>query len=150
MLLAGLLAGCGPGGRAWISEDAWHNPLPAETSLAEWDRLPRDRIYEVIEGKIAEAESLLEDVSSVALTDQEASDFIGGPLPAVAGTSPHLVRALFLIRATGSFSVAFLEGQVSVHHGSLGGSPARMNRQPLVLQLDQPPETVYVSVSMAK
>jgi hypothetical protein len=84
------------------------------------------------------------------LTDEEAADLIGEPLPAVPGTEPHLVRGLLLIRATGSFSVLVLDDQVTVHHGSLGRGTSHMVRQPLVLQLERPPGVVYVSVSMAE
>jgi hypothetical protein len=150
LLLAGMLVGCGQSRRAWLSEDEWHNPLPAEISPARWERLDRERIHEVVADGLAGAEELLQDVPGVALTNQEAADLIGRPLPAAPGTQPYLVRGLLLIRATGSFSVHVLEGQVSVYHGSLGGGAAHMTRQPLVLLLEQPPAEVYVSVSMAK
>ena len=65
-------------------------------------------------------------------------------------TTPYLVRGLLLNRATGGFTVYVLEDQVVVYHRSLGRSAVPMTRQPLVLQLQQPPQEVYVAVSMAE
>ena len=88
---------------------------------------------------LADADVLLQEGSSVALTDQQASDLVGEPLPDVSGTQPYLVRALLLNRGTGNFTVYILEDQVSVKHGSLGGHAVPMRRQPLILQLGRCP-----------
>jgi hypothetical protein len=150
IVLAGFLAGCGRDQRAWTGEDEWYNPLPADTHRSEWDYVPRDRFHEVTEVELAGAVGLLQQVSSLALTAQQASDLIGTALPAVPGTQPYLVRGLLLNRGTGSFAVYLMEDQVAVKHGSLGKRAMPMTRQPLVLQLQQAPGEVYVSVSMAE
>jgi len=104
----------------------------------------------VVESKQAKAEELLEDVSIVELTDEQAAEFIGEPLPEAPGTKPYLTRGVYLARGTGSFSVTIYEGQLVVHHGSLGSGGYRMGRQALVLQLERAPAEVFVTCSMAK
>jgi len=150
ILLCGLLAACGQDRRAWTNEDEWYNPHPSGTRLAEWEGLERDRIHEVIEGQLAAAEDLLKETSYLALTPDQASDLLGQSLPPLAGTQPVLVRGLVLNRATGGFGVYVLEDQATVYHRCLGRSAVPMTRQPLVLQLERSPSTVYVAVSMAE
>jgi hypothetical protein len=150
VLLCGFLAGCAHDRRAWTSEDGWYNPHPSGTRLAEWEPLEHGRIHEVSEGQRAAAEDLLREASYVVLTPDQAADLLGQSLPSVAGTQPVLVRGLVLNRATGGFSVYVLEDRVTVYHRCLGRSAVPMTRQPLVLQLERPPTTVYVAVSMAE
>jgi hypothetical protein len=149
IVLSGTLVGC-ISRRAWTTEDSWHNPPSQGALVGEGQRLDRARIHEVVESKQTEAEELLEDVSIVELTDEQAAGFVGQALPAAAGTKPYLARAVYLARATGSFSVIVYEDQLVVHHGSLGSGGYRMGRQALVLQLERAPAEVFVTCSMAK
>jgi hypothetical protein len=149
------MSGCRPGSsstsrRAWSEEDTWYRAPPSGTHLWEWSELDRDRVHEVIVSKKADAEGLLQDVSSVALTGQHAAEFIGGPLPDRPGTKPYLTRGVFLNRETGGFTVYTSGHQVVIHHGSLGRGAVPMSRQPLVLQLEQEPVEVFVVCSMAE
>lgn len=67
-----------------------------------------------------------------------------------AGSSLFLVRAVFLNRDTGGFTVTPVWSDLLVEHGSLGRSAVPMKRQALIVRLPQKPETVFVSCSMAK
>ena len=67
ILLSGLLGGCGQDRRAWTAEDAWVNPLPTGTRLSEWAQIERDRMHEVVDSRLAEAQALLQEVSSVQI-----------------------------------------------------------------------------------
>jgi hypothetical protein len=149
IVLSGALASC-ISRRAWTTEDSWYNP-PSQGALAgQGQGLDRARIHEVVESRQPEAEELLENVSIVELTDEQAAGFIGQALPEVAGTKPYLSRAVYLARGTGSFSVTVYEDQLVVHHGSLGSGGYRMGRQALVLQLERAPAEVFVTCSMTK
>jgi hypothetical protein len=128
----------------------WYNPAPSGALVGEGQRLDRERIHEVIESKEAEAEALLEDVPILELTVEEAAEFIGQPLPEVPGTKPYLTRGVYLAKGTGSFSVTVFEDQLMVVHGSLGSGGYPMNRQALVLQLEEAPSEVFVECWMAK
>jgi hypothetical protein len=147
--LSGALVGC-ISRRAWTTEDPWYNPPPQGALVGEGQRLDRARIHEVVESRHAEAEELLEDVSIVELTDEQAAAFVGQALPKAAGTKPYLTRAVYLARGTGSFSVTVYEDRLAVHHGSLGSGGYPMGRQALVLQLERAPAEVFVTCSMAK
>lgn len=149
ILLSGTLIGC-VSRRAWTTEDSWYNPPPTEALVGQGQRLDRARIHEVLESKQAEVEELLEDVSVVELTDEQAVEFVGQELPEVAGTKPYLTRGVYLARETGSFPVTVYEDQLVVHHGSLGSGGYPMGRQALVLQLERAPAEVFVTCSMAK
>jgi hypothetical protein len=147
--LSGTLIGCIPR-RAWTTEDSWYNPPSQGALVGQGQTLDRARIHEVAESRQAEAEELLEDVSIVEISDEQAAGFIGQALPEVAGTKPYLSRAVYLARGTGSFSVTVYGDQLAVHHGSLGSGGYRMGRQALVLQLERAPAEVFVTCSIAK
>ena len=156
ILLIGMLVGCGrqhasSTQKAWTAEDSWYTGLPSvDPPYWSWPELDHARIHEVVESQQPEAETLLQNVSIVELTSQEAAEFIGEPLPEVPGAEPYLTRGVYLNRGTGSFSVYILEDRLVVHHGSLGSSAVPMKRQALVLQLERSPTEVFVACSMAQ
>ncbi len=149
LILGVAVAGCaaGPG---WTSEDSWYEPPPEGSLRGPGEVLERARIHEVLEAKEAEAEALLEEVAILELTDAQASAFTGETLPQVPGTRAYLVRGVYLSEGTGSFSVTVYDGQLVVFHGSLGSGSYTMRRQALVIQLEQPPDDVFVTCSMTK
>lgn len=150
LFLTLVLFGCGRQ-KAWTTEDSWYNPPPEEKArLSDWQRVDASRVYEVIEPKIAEAEVLLAEVPFVQLSEREAVAFAGKELGEAPGTRPYLVRGLYLNRITGKFIVYTKDGQLRVHHGSMGRQAVPMQRQPLVVQLEQTPAAVYVTVSMVE
>ena len=149
ILLSGILIGCRDQ-RSWTTEDSWYRPPPSGTSFWKWAKLDRARIHEVIESKQSAAESLLQNVAIVELTDQQAAELIGQALPEAPGTKPYLARGVYLNRETGGFSVYILEDQLLIRHSSLGSSPLPMKRQALVLQLEHSPAEVFVTCTMAQ
>ena len=152
LLLAGAtLYGCTSDRRAWTTQDSWYNAPPPETPRrGEWEQLDRARIHEVLESRELQAEELLQDVSIVEVTAEQAAELIGATLPDQPDTQPYLTRGVYLNGGTGSFSVYLLEDQLLVHHGSLGHRAVPMKRQALVLQLEQEPQDVFVTCSMAE
>jgi hypothetical protein len=149
LILVVALAGCaaGPG---WASEDSWYEPPPEGSLRGPGEVLERARIHEVLDSKEADAEALLEKVAILELKDAQATAFTGEPLPQVPGTRAYLVRGVYLSEGTGSFSATVYDGQLVVFHGSLGSGGYTMKRQALVIQLEQPPDEVFVTCSMAK
>jgi hypothetical protein len=154
-LLVHAASGCGlslfsTSRRAWTSKDSWYADLPEDARSGTWSALDRGRIHEVIESRGPQAEELLQDISIVPLTSEEAAEFIGEPLPKAPGTQPYLTRGVYLNRATGAFRVSILKDQLRVHHDSLGGRAVPMKRQALVLQLENKPKELFVTCSMAE
>jgi hypothetical protein len=146
-----MLCGCVSDHRAWTTQDSWYNAAPPEIPRrGEWDRLDRARIHEILESRELQAEELLQDVSIVELTAEQAAGFVGAALPDMPGTQPYLTRGVYLNRGTGAFSVYVLENQLLVHHSCLGRRAVPMKRQALVLQLERKPEDVFVTCSMAE
>ena len=137
--------------RSSTAEDSWYTGLPTESPLNRTcPELDPARIHEVTEASEPLAEQLLQDVSIVALTAEEAAAFVGAPLSEVPGTRPYLLRGVYLNRETGRWSVCILEDQLLVYHGALGSSAVPMKRQALVLQLEREPREVFVACSMAE
>lgn len=154
-LLAFVTCGCGgtPSSTSQFttSGDPWYTGLPSEGSLYwTWSELDRARVHEVIESRQTDAEVLLQDVSILEISDQQATEFIDTALPDVPGTKRYLARGLYLNRGTGRFTIYIAEDQLVVHHGSLEATSRPMKRQALVLQLEQKPAEVFVYCSMAK
>jgi len=149
ILLSSLLCGCAP--KAWTVEDPWYSLPPKELrKLSEWEKLDESRYREVLASKMPEAEALLQDVSYVELTEQQAADLVDKPLADIPGTKPYLVRGVYLNRITGRFFIYRLGDRVRVHHGSTGKKAVPMKRQALVVRLEQPPQELYVTCSMIR
>jgi hypothetical protein len=146
-----LLLSCGGDNRAWTEKDLWYTGLPSRNEdYRAWPKLDHARIHEVAESKLADAESLLEGGSFVRLDAPQASEFIGQVLPDAPGTTPYLVRGLYLNRGKRQFSVYQAGDRLLIRHDSLGSHAVPMKRQPLVLQLEQSPREVFVYCSMAE
>ena len=141
-----LLAACAP---ASFEADPWYR-VPEDASYRQWPELRGGRIHEVAESELDDAVAQLEQVSIVELTKQEAEELLGKTLPESPGTTPYLVRALFLNTGTGRFLIYMSGDQIAVFHGSLGGGERAMGRQPLVLQLEEAPAEVYVTARMVE
>lgn len=146
VLLASLLVACAPKS---FEPDPWYR-VPEDASYRQWPELRGGRLHEVAESKLDEAVAQLEEVSIVELTEQEAEGLLGKPLPGSPGTTPYLVRAVFLNKGTGRFLIYMSGDQIAVFHGSLGGGERAMGRQPLVLQLEELPAEVYVTARMVE
>jgi hypothetical protein len=137
--------------RSFTTGDPWYTGLPSEGPLYwTWPELDPERIYEVVESKHPDAERLLEDVSILELSDEQAAEFVGVALPGAPGTRPYLTRGLYLNRQTTMFTVYVREDRLVVYHGTLGTSPLPMRRQALVLQLERKPSEVFVTCTMAE
>jgi len=135
---------------AWSSMDSWFHPRQNESHFQQVEKLPDADVMEVAPAKMPEAEEQLRDVVCVELSSQRASELTGQPVKAIAGGSLFLVRAVYLNRGTGKFTVSLSGRNLLVEHGSLGHSAVPMKRQALVVRLRQKPDVVYVSYSMAE
>jgi hypothetical protein len=148
LLLIGLLLGCRDE-RAWTSADSWYNPPLSEIyPLSGWQTLDYTQVYEVAAAQQPAAEKLLENAAILELTPQQAADLTGQPLADPPAAKPYLVRGVYLNQ--GGFSVYLKNRQLLVSHNSLGRGPVPMKRQALVLQLNQLPQQVFVTCSMAE
>ncbi|GAB4396119.1 MAG: hypothetical protein Fur0044_54980 [Anaerolineae bacterium] len=146
-LLIGLL-GCRDE-RAWTSADSWYNPPPSEIyPLSGWQTLDYTQVYQVTAAQQPAAEALLENAAILELTPQQAAELIGRPLGDHPTAKPYLARGVYLNQ--GGFSVYVKDRQILVSHSSLGHGPVPMKRQALVLQLNQFPQEVFVTCSMAE
>jgi hypothetical protein len=135
--------------RAWTTEDPWYAPAPPDLRSLQWRELPRERVLQVPAQRVADAAAKLNESAAVALDAGTARYLLDGQLVPSTG-KPMLVRGLVLNRGTGAFGVAISGDQLAVHHGSLGKHAVPMQKQPLIVFLDETPAKVYVSVSMAE
>ena len=133
---------------AWSSTDSWFHPAEGASIFRQAKKLPDEHVMEVVLAKMPEAEEQLRDVACVELSSQHASEMTGQPVKAIPGGSLFLVRAVYLNRGTGKFTVSLSGRNLLVEHGSLGHSAVPMKRQALVVSLPQKPDVVYVSCSM--
>ena len=135
--------------RAFTTVDPWYNPPPVRRPAEALPVNPA-RVHQVVEARKAETEMLLDEAPCTEVSVERASALTGKVLTLRPGTRPFLVRSLYLNRQTGRFSL-YMDGvNLYVHHGSLGRGPVPMQRQPLVVELDRKPRTVYVTCSMAE
>jgi hypothetical protein len=149
LLLVGLLSCSQPQAhRAWSSADSWFHPPRDWMRFQQAQSLPATDVVEVLPDRLVAAEEQLRDVACVAVSSEQAADLTGQKIEAGAGTSLFLVRAVYLNRATGSFSVVPVSRELLVEHGSLGHSAVPMKRQALVVRLPHKPEVIYVSCGM--
>ena len=124
----------------------------------DWnDRLADSRWKPVVSTKIPEAESALATSSSILLSDAQALEFTGESAPQDASTArPYLLR--YVVAANNKQIEKF---RVDVHtrsrnadvwiaSGAIGTCPVAMRRQPIVVWLDNPPQEVFVTFSVAE
>jgi hypothetical protein len=149
LLLVGLL-GCTQTQRhrSWSSADSWFHPPGDWLRFRQAESLPATNVVEVLPDRLVAAEEQLRDVACVAVSSDRAADLTGQKIEAGAGAALFLVRAVYLSRATGRFSVVPVGRDLLVEHGSLGRSAVPMQRQALVVRLPREPEVVYVSCEM--
>lgn len=106
------------------------------------------KFHEVASSLQPKAQNLLKQKSIVALSLAQAKTFTSGQFKQVKGKRPYLVRAVYLNKETGAFSV-FLHGKkLVVSHNSLGRSAVPMKRQALVVYLSAQPTEVFVICGM--
>ena len=141
-----ILPGCyGFWGPLYIFNDSWNGfeedlsgfPAP-ESQLQHW---------EVIETKQGEAQAMLAEGRHVQLTEDQARELAGPELPADEGTSPYLLRGVYLWNPSGGFRVYLAEdGRVLVRHTAMGGATAwRVKRYALIVRLRAAPKKVICS-----
>jgi hypothetical protein len=145
-LLFGSLNGCFDH-RAATNTDSWYK-VPAdfsrtrESQPVQW--------AEVKPSLSVSAEQRLARADIVRVSRDEAHDYSSAPSQFSASNDCYIVRALYMNRGTGSFSVRFDGRDLYVHHSSMGHHAVPMKRQPLLVALPAAPEHVYVTVSMAE
>jgi hypothetical protein len=110
LLICTTMSGCGSSPsstshRTWSSKDSWYCAPPSSTQLWERSRLDDHLVHELISAKKGDAERLPQDAPGIALTDQQAAEFIGEPLPDLPETRPYLTRGVVLNRDMGGFSL---------------------------------------------
>ncbi len=81
----------------------------------------------------------------VELTDEMATYYAGPHYKRQRGTHPYLVRAVFC-NHYGDFDLYWRNDELYVNHDSLGGAYGE-EKLPLVINLKQPPKTVYTYLS---
>lgn len=136
------------------TDDSWYRSPPEGNPLWHWEgeKIPQTHIHIVIKSKKQETEKLLENISILEITIQQATEFIGKPLPEIVGIKPYLVRGVYYgddIK-TGRFSAYLLHNQLRIHYGALGDWKPAMQRQVLVIQLERMPSVVFITLSMAR
>jgi hypothetical protein len=93
---------------------------------------------------------LLEPEPLVALDREQAARFTRSDVASLPPGMPFLVRAVYVNPLTGGYRIKLLEGDLHVHHGSLGSSNRPKRRVALVVFLPERPANVYVTCSTAK
>ena len=137
-------------GRSCSSTDSWYHPPSDWSQFRQAKALPDSDISEVAAERMTAAEEQICDVACVEISVDHAAELVGRSMPLRAGSGFFLVRAVYLNRGTGKFSVVQVGNELLVEHLSLGHSAVPMKRQPLVVRLSQKPETVYASCNMAE
>lgn len=140
-------------------KDSWYKAPPASTvaKIREKDYLQESEFCIVDSVMQATAINLLRSTSSVCLNKAKAALFCSRndnkrtiEKASSKGTTPYLVRGLFLNESTGAYSVIRLPNALWIDHGSLGKNPVKMKRQALIVFIKQQPKQVFVTCSMAE
>lgn len=147
VFLVALLTGCGePTTPVVVTQDEpWLNSPPALTMAPEI--IPASAHAPVAAEHIAEAERFLAAESISQISPGEVSYFAGRPITLPDVSRPYLVRGLYRSEAT--FTVAIVGDALWVASADTAGDVAPLRHQPLVLIMDEVPETVYVTAGPA-
>ncbi len=134
----------------WSTQDSWYKTPTSGIDWSHEERFVEVKFQEVTGATEPKAESLLKQKSIVQLSLAQARTFTGNQFKPTKAKRPYLVRAVYLNKETGGFSV-FLDGnKLIVSHDSLGHSAVPMKRQALVVSLSAQPSQVFVTCGMAE
>ena len=139
-----LAAACGdaPAPVADDVRDAWFNP-PAAQDVEPEPLLPGAFWRLVTPERRAEAETFLAHEMVSQISPGEVEYFAGEPVELPDVTRPWLVRALY--RTVPEFTISIVGNALWVTSLDEPDDTAPMQRLPLVLVMDEVPETVYVT-----
>ncbi|MFN8446898.1 MAG: hypothetical protein U0175_39255 [Caldilineaceae bacterium] len=126
--------------------DAWQNGAPGGAP-SQASLLAPESVFMVQATQNDKVVARLQDTSAILLSEAEAKELVGEAYRSQSDTKPYLVRALVKC-CLGSSSVYRLEGDLYVWSIAMG-SPA-YHRTGLVVNLDFPPKTVYVSLGFVE
>jgi len=138
------LTGCGADAPETVEQaDPWFNAFTA--TGVEPEVVSTSAYYPVAPERIAEADEVLERIAISQISPGEAEYFAGRPVEMPDVTRPFLVRGLY--RTQASFSVRIVGNAlwVASHDDPADTSP--MQRQPLLLIMEEVPELIYVTTA---
>lgn len=133
--------------------DSWytkgHPSGPELTRLGtSWKPLGEKLVYEVRAEARAEAVAMLDSEPLREIGVEKAAELIGFDPPSGERKRICLVRGVVLDRRTGRFTVYVQGRELFVHHECRGSKAMPMERQPLVVVLEDRPEAVWVGCDM--
>jgi hypothetical protein len=133
------------------SQDAWYRaPATTEHVIALHKHpMPASAFLEVPKAHQREAQALLVNRSSVALSNDQVARFLGSQRVAPGGHTAYLLRALRYPTTNSSYSVYQTPEAVLVSFGYLGLPGGALRRTALLAWLSTPPEQLFVSCSGA-
>ena len=142
LLLASSLAGCGADAPdPIVAGDPWLNSR--EATDVEVEPVPSSTYYPVPAGRLLEAEQILAHTAISQISPSEAEYFAGHPVEMPDVTRPFLIRGLY--RSERSFFVRIVGDALWVGSHDDPADRAPLQRQPLVLIMEEVPERVYVT-----
>ncbi len=147
LFAAVLSCGCGESATpvAVVPDDPWLNPPPLSDIVPEF--IAASAHAPVAAEHIAEAEQFLATESISQISPGEVSYFAGHPITLPAVARPYLVRGVY--RNNASFTVAIVGNALWVASTDPADASAPLRHQPLVLIMDEVPQTVYVTAGAA-
>jgi hypothetical protein len=137
-----------------IINDSWLHGIP-NLDWDEWKEIPRDAFFCVPTSARGEGLQLLEDIPFVELSEKKLAIFVPKNIPHPMGTTPFLIRGVFLAQAdgnpmgTGQFMCYQRKRDVLVLFGCLGRKAYGMGKSVLVIWLPFKPTEVFVLYQMA-
>ena len=150
-IFLGIDYGCATISSSEMKKNDWYTGIPQSVSdLAEWRGLESDKVHVVIPAMLPKAYEELKINTFKKITHKQTSELLGYEPSHIANTKLFLVRSVLINEKTGGYYVSTLNGNLWVHHGSLGRKPVDIKRRALVLQLKEVPQQVYVTCSIAE
>ena len=128
------------GGAVWITRPP--GPLrPPDKRLA----IPETEFFEIVASRLVNAESDLQKVGAVPISEAKARSYTGEYYRCANGKRPYLVRAVYGSAGTGSFMVVKNDGGLWVVHGSVS-AVVTYSKTALVVNLDFEPTAAFATV----
>jgi hypothetical protein len=125
---------------------SWLPPPPEYLgSYEDWTEIPKEAFSEVSAASLPSAESRLASAAFVALAANSVKAITPSSFKCAPPAKTYLVRAAYMNRGTGAFSLHWAGAALIVTHNSLGSiSPIR--RSVLVACLARQPSQVFGTV----
>lgn len=132
-------------GEQWLTDSP---PLAFILKRNESTAIASDKIHTVSVRHIPSAIKLLKDTPYLRISEHDAKVFTGKEIPRQSGYDFYLVRGVVQHKVNGRFYCDYYDRELEISYSSTGALNYPFEKEPIIIQLPNEPEKVYIACSL--